>query len=57
MVPSILNIHENYLEELKKRLDAWDPMQCIGDVYFNVVSIIAAYQSVLFRSDTDQKHV
>lgn len=39
MVPSILNIHENYLEELKKRLDAWDPMQCIGDVYNNVVSI------------------
>ncbi|KAL7038622.1 hypothetical protein ACKWTF_009632 [Chironomus riparius] len=38
MVPSILNIHENYLEELKKRLDAWDPMQCIGDVYFNVFS-------------------
>ena len=49
MVPSILNIHENYLEELKKRLDAWDPMQCIGDVYFNVVSIEPEYQSVLLR--------
>ncbi|KAG5680642.1 hypothetical protein PVAND_010136 [Polypedilum vanderplanki] len=38
MVPSILNIHEKYLEELKKRLDAWDAMQCIGDVYYDVFS-------------------
>lgn len=38
MVPSILNIHEKFLEELKKRLDAWDPQQRIGDAYYDVVS-------------------
>lgn len=38
MVPSILNIHEKFLEELRKRLDAWDPSQRIGDSYYDVVS-------------------
>jgi len=38
MVPSILNIHEKFLEELGKRLDAWDSSQRIGDSYFDVVS-------------------
>lgn len=38
MVPSILNIHEKFLEELGKRLEEWDPMQRIGDAYYEVVS-------------------
>lgn len=38
MVPSILHIHEKFLEELRKRLDAWDPSQRIGDSYYDVVS-------------------
>jgi hypothetical protein len=38
MVPSILNIHEKFLEELRKRLDAWDPSQQVGDSYYDVVS-------------------
>lgn len=37
MVPSILSIHEKFLEELKKRLDSWDPLQRVGDSYYNVV--------------------
>lgn len=37
MVPAILNIHERFLEELRRRLDAWDPMQKIGDAFVDVV--------------------
>lgn len=40
MVPSILHIHEKFLEELKKRLDAWDQSQRIGDTYYDVVSLL-----------------
>ncbi|CRL02246.1 CLUMA_CG015133, isoform A [Clunio marinus] len=36
MVPSILNIHEKFLEELKKRLDSWDALQRVGDAYCDV---------------------
>lgn len=43
MVPSILNIHEKFLEELRKRLDAWDPSQRVGDSYYDVVSDNAIY--------------
>lgn len=53
MVPSILNIHEKFLEELRKRLDAWDPSQRIGDSYYDVVSsypnAALANHSVSFR--------
>ncbi|XP_059618490.1 rho guanine nucleotide exchange factor 17 isoform X2 [Phlebotomus argentipes] len=35
MVPSILNIHEGFLEELKKRLDVWNSSQIIGDAFNN----------------------
>ncbi|GAB0099386.1 hypothetical protein DMENIID0001_152420 [Sergentomyia squamirostris] len=38
MVPSILNIHEGFLEELKKRLDNWNPRQIIGDALNSVFS-------------------
>jgi Rho guanine nucleotide exchange factor 17 len=38
MVPSILSIHEEFLEELGKRVDTWDQNQRVGDAYFEVVS-------------------
>lgn len=38
MVPSIMSIHERFLDELKKRLDSWDAMQKVGDVYIDIVS-------------------
>lgn len=38
MVPSILHIHEKFLEELNKILDQWDQTQCVGNPYFEVVS-------------------
>lgn len=39
MVPSILNIHERFLDELKKRLDNWDGSQRVSGVYIDVVSL------------------
>lgn len=39
MVPSIMSIHERFLDELKKRLDSWDAMQRVGDVYIDIVNI------------------
>lgn len=36
-VPSILNHHEIFLEELRKRLDTWETKQIIGDVFLDVV--------------------
>lgn len=38
MVPSILGIHERFLEELHKRLRAWDSHQKVGDAFIDVVS-------------------
>ncbi|XP_058455844.1 uncharacterized protein LOC131433085 [Malaya genurostris] len=38
MVPAILNIHERFLEELRRRLDTWDPLQKIGDAFVDVFS-------------------
>ncbi|XP_055604092.1 uncharacterized protein LOC129752331 [Uranotaenia lowii] len=38
MVPTILNIHERFLEELRRRLDSWDPLQKIGDAFIDVFS-------------------
>ncbi|XP_078048564.1 rho guanine nucleotide exchange factor 17 isoform X1 [Augochlora pura] len=34
-VPSILNHHEVFLEELRKRLDTWELKQTIGDVFLD----------------------
>lgn len=38
MVPAILNIHERFLDELKRRLDAWEPLQKVGDAFIEAVS-------------------
>uniref|UniRef100_A0A182J3E0 Uncharacterized protein n=1 Tax=Anopheles atroparvus TaxID=41427 RepID=A0A182J3E0_ANOAO len=38
MVPAILNIHERFLEELRRRLDSWDKLQMIGDAFVDVFS-------------------
>lgn len=59
MVPSILNIHEGFLEELKKRLDCWNSNQIIGDAFNNVVRIrqfYYFYNSILYfsRSNFEQ---
>ncbi|KZC08519.1 Rho guanine nucleotide exchange factor 17 [Dufourea novaeangliae] len=35
-IPSILNHHEVFLEELRKRLDTWEIKQTIGDVFLDV---------------------
>ncbi|XP_034173327.2 rho guanine nucleotide exchange factor 17 isoform X1 [Osmia lignaria lignaria] len=35
-IPSILNHHEVFLEELRKRLDTWELKQTIGDVFLDV---------------------
>lgn len=39
MVPSILNVHQRFLDELKHRLDAWDNQQIVGDAFIEVVRI------------------
>lgn len=38
MVPAILNIHERFLEVLRRRLDAWEPLQRVGDAFVEVVN-------------------
>ncbi|XP_051171015.1 rho guanine nucleotide exchange factor 17 isoform X2 [Leptopilina boulardi] len=35
-IPAILSHHEVFLEELRKRLEIWEPGQTIGDVFLNV---------------------
>lgn len=37
MVPAILNIHEKFLDGLKKRFESWDPLQKVGDAFIEVV--------------------
>lgn len=37
-VPSILNLHERFLDELRRRLDTWDTQQKVGDAFIEVVS-------------------
>lgn len=41
MIPSILNIHERFLDELKRRFETWDPMQKVGDAFIEVVSVLS----------------
>lgn len=48
MVPSILHIHEKFLEELRKRLDSWDPLQRVGDSYFDVVSLQMSFSMEIY---------
>lgn len=42
MVPAILDIHKRFLDELRKRLDAWEPLQKVGDAFVEVVSVSSA---------------
>lgn len=49
MVPSILSIHERFLDELKKRLDNWEPLQRISEVYIDVVSFSKNFLSFLLK--------
>ncbi|XP_063622647.1 rho guanine nucleotide exchange factor 17 isoform X2 [Cydia splendana] len=35
-VPSILNVHQVFLEQLRRRLETWDLQQKIGDVFLEV---------------------
>lgn len=37
MVPAILNVHERFLDEMRRRLDAWEPLQKVGDAFIEVV--------------------
>lgn len=39
-VPAILNVHQVFLEQLRRRLEQWDLQQKIGDVFLDVVSFI-----------------
>lgn len=43
MVPAILDIHKRFLDELRKRLDAWEPLQRVGDAFVEVVSTLFIY--------------
>jgi Rho guanine nucleotide exchange factor 17 len=43
MVPAILNTHERFLDELRRRLDSWDPLQKVGDAFFEVVRIFFVF--------------
>lgn len=38
MVPTILSVHKQFLEELKRRLDSWEPLQIVGDIFLDIVS-------------------
>lgn len=37
MVPDILHIHQQFLEELRRRLEIWEPLQRVGDAFVQVV--------------------
>lgn len=37
-VPAILSLHQRFLDELRRRLDSWDPLQKVGDAFVEVVS-------------------
>ncbi|KAJ6636760.1 Rho guanine nucleotide exchange factor 17 [Pseudolycoriella hygida] len=38
MVPTILNVHKHFLDELKRRLDSWEPSQMVGDAFIDTFS-------------------
>lgn len=38
MVPSILGIHQQFLDELRSRLEIWEPLQRVGDAFVQVFS-------------------
>lgn len=37
MVPPILSIHQQFLDELRRRLEIWEPLQRVGDAFVQVV--------------------
>ncbi|XP_037050154.1 uncharacterized protein LOC119084247 isoform X2 [Bradysia coprophila] len=46
MVPTILNVHKHFLDELKRRLDSWNPLQMVGDAFietFSKSTVLDAY--------------
>lgn len=45
MVPTILNVHKHFLDELKRRLDSWDHLQMVGDAFIETVRYRIAQQS------------
>lgn len=38
MVPAILSIHQQFLDELRNRLEIWEPLQRVGDAFVQVFS-------------------
>lgn len=44
-VPAILNVHQEFLEKLRRRLEQWDIQQKVGDVFLDVVSIFIVSNS------------
>lgn len=54
MVPTILKIHQQFLDELRCRLDVWEPLQRVGDAFVQVVS--TSYSVLLFLSLTTCYH-
>lgn len=36
-VPAILNVHQVFLEQLRRRLEQWDLQQKVGDIFLDVV--------------------
>lgn len=38
MVPEILSIHERFLNELRRRLEVWEPQQMVGDAFTEAFS-------------------
>lgn len=43
MVPDILHIHQQFLEELRRRLEIWEPLQRVGDAFVQVVMSLRIY--------------
>lgn len=50
-IPSILNHHKVFLEELRKKLDTWELKQTIGDVFLDVVRFPVKHLVVLFNEN------
>ncbi|XP_065577659.1 rho guanine nucleotide exchange factor 17-like isoform X2 [Artemia franciscana] len=45
-IPAILSYHENFLCELRRRLETWDATTCVGDVITNCLTqppVVATY--------------
>ncbi len=40
-IPEICSLHERFLAQLSQRVEHWHPLQKIGDIFVNTVSVIA----------------